>query len=167
MTELILLAEKLAQLAASKGIKNIFQPGIVKECVIANILGHQVLAGKRNADAFDDLGQYEYLTCEGGSGGQLDRMFRHPPDKRAKSLERLTRNRKIYLVIFDQTVPLQVNRIYELDPTVCVAETERQLDASSNQISHVSFRESWAKQHGREVKECGIIHTLSDSLIGM
>ena len=101
--KIIHLILEAAKLARSVGITNLLQPGLVKEMIIADILGHELIHSKRHADAHapnrpDE--QYEYLSCQEGGTGQLDRMFREPGDKRAESLKRITRNRKIYLAVF-------------------------------------------------------------------
>ena len=43
--------------------------------------------------------------------------------------------------------------IYELEPEIVVAETERQLDRSKNAISHLGFSVDWARRNGRTVYE--------------
>ena len=43
--------------------------------------------------------------------------------------------------------------ITELEPKVVAAETERKLDRSSNNISHVGFSEKWARSNGKVVYE--------------
>jgi hypothetical protein len=146
--DLILEASALAH---TIGISNLLQPGLVKELMIADILGHTVIHTKRHADAHapnapDVL--YEYLSCIEGGAGQFDRMFRIPADKRAESLRRITRNHKIYLAVFFRHEQTRCKVIYELDPTVLLMEAERQLDRSRNDISHVSFPEQWASQQG-------------------
>ena len=78
-------------------------------------------------------------------------MFKEPPDKRAESLNRIWRNRKVYLAIFYASNQTKIKVIYELSPDVVVAETERQLDRSRNAISHVGFSENWARQNGTVV----------------
>jgi hypothetical protein len=118
--------------------------------IIADILGHELIHSKRDADACDpdnpDI-KYEYLSCYVGGSGQLDRMFKEPEDKRKESLSRITRNQAIYLAIFYKN-SLDVKAIYEVQPKVLLKETKRQLDRSSNAISHVGFSENWAKEHG-------------------
>jgi hypothetical protein len=96
-------------------------------------------------------GAHEYLSCKEGGSGQLDRMFKNPPDKRAESLGRITRNSKIYFAVFYESEQTKCKVIYEIEPEVLLAETERQLDRSSNAISHVGFSENWVKEHGRIV----------------
>lgn len=78
-------------------------------------------------------------------------MFKSPADKRAKSLERITRNTAIYCAVFDEESPLDVITIYEVPVDVMLREAERQLDASRNDISHVGFTIKWAQQHGKVV----------------
>jgi hypothetical protein len=46
---------------------------------------------------------------------------------------------------------LDVSVIFEVDPQVAAKEAERQLNASSNEISHISFSQSWTKVNGTVV----------------
>ena len=111
--EIINLILKAAEQARLIGIPNLLQQGLVKEMIIADLLGHELIHSKRDADAHapDDLNEkYEYLSCKEGGSGQFDRMFREPLDKRAESLARITRNSKIYLAVF-----------YESNQTKCKA----------------------------------------------
>ena len=79
--KIIALVLKAAELARSIGISNLLQPGLVKEMIIAQILGHELIHSKRDADAHapgDPAEKYEYLSCKEGGTGQLDRMFKEP-----------------------------------------------------------------------------------------
>jgi len=152
--KIIALVLKAAELARSLGISNLLQPGLVKEMIIADILGHELIHSKRDADAHaagNPNKKYEYLTCKEGGTGQLDRMFKEPADKRAESLARITRNAKVYFAVFYEDNQTKCKVIYELAPAVVLEETERQLDRSRNKISHVGFSENWAREHGRVV----------------
>lgn len=152
--QIIDLILKAAQLARSVGITNLLQPGLVKEMIIADILGHELIHSKRDADAHEPGNpdaKYEYLTCKEGGTGQLDRMFKEPPEKRAESLFRITRNRKVFLAVFYSDNQTKVKTIYELDPGDVVQETQQQLDRSRNAISHVGFTEDWARQKGKVI----------------
>ncbi len=149
--QIVDLVSQAASLARTVEIKNLLQPGLVKEMILAEILGHQLIHTKRDADACspqDPTLKYEYLSCKEGGTGQLDRMFQSPPDKRAASLRRITRNHKVYLAIFYADNQTTCKTIYEVEPEILLRETERQLDRSKNVISHVGFSESWAKRHG-------------------
>ena len=148
------LVLKAAELARSIGISNLLQPGLVKEMIVADILGHELIHSKRDADAHapNNPGEkYEYLSCKEGGTGQLDRMFSEPAAKRAESLSRITRNKKVYLAVFYAANQTKCKVIYELEPDDVLKETERQLDRSRNVISHVGFPEKWGRQHGRIV----------------
>ena len=151
---IIRLVLKASRLARSVGIANLLQPGLVKEIIIADILSHELITAKRDSDAHargkPEI-KYEYLSCKEGGSGQFDRMFRGPADKREKSLERITRNNKIYLAIFYANNQTKVKVIYEFEPSVVKIATERQLDKSSNEISHVGFSENWAKENGKVI----------------
>ena len=147
--ELILEASELAR---SVGISNLLQPGLAKEMIIADILGHELIHSKRDADAHA-LGnpneRYEYLSCKEGGSGQLDRMFKEPPDKRTESLTRITRNSKIYYAVFYADNQTRCKVIYELEPDAVLEEAERQLDRSRNTISHVGFGIRWVRSMER------------------
>ena len=154
ISKIIELVIKAQELASSIGIPNVLQPGLVKEMIISETLGHELIASKRDADARDKndpLIKYEYLSCYEGGTGQLDRMFKSPADKRAESLYRITRNKMVYLAIFYKKNPLKIKVIYEIQPSVLLKETERQLNRSSNEISHVGFSEDWARSNSRVV----------------
>lgn len=154
IAKIIALVIKAQDLALSIGISNILQPGLVKEMIISEVLGHKPIFSKRDADACDrnnPLIKYEYLSCYEGGTGQLDRMFKAPAGNRVESLHRITRNKMIYLAIFYKKNPLKIKIIYEIQPRVLLTETERQLDRSSNQISHVGFSEDWAKLNGKVI----------------
>jgi hypothetical protein len=154
--EIVKLVLKAAELARTVGIPNLLQPGLVKEMIIADILGHELITSKRNADAHapdDPTILYEYLSCKEGGSGQFDRMFKSPPEKREESLKRIWRNNKIYLAIFYSANQVEVKIIFELEPKLVAAETERQLSRSTNDISHVSFSEKWARENGEIVYE--------------
>jgi len=152
--KIIELVLKAAELARTVGILNLLQPGLVKEMIIADILGHELITTKRDADARDPINSsivYEYLSCKERGSGQLDRMFKEPADKRQESLNRIRRNSKVYFAVFYEANQTKAKVIYELEPGVVVQETERQLDRSRNAISHVGFSETWAQEHGKIV----------------
>ena len=151
---IVKLVIRASDLARTVGISNILQPGLVKEMIIADILGHELIHSKRDADAHavgNPDEKYEYLSCKEGGSGQLDRMFRDPPERRAESLTRITRNEKIYLAVFYADNQTRCKVIYELEPEVVLAEANRQLDRSRNQIAHLGFSIRWAANNGKIV----------------
>ena len=153
---IIELVREASDLARSAGIANLLQPGLVKEMIIADILGHELIHSKRDADAHapgNPDEKYEYLSCKEGGSGQLDRMFKEPPDKRQESLARITRNSKVYYAVFYANNQIRCKIIYELEPDVVLEEAERQLDRSRNAISHVGFGIRWVRRHGDVVYE--------------
>ena len=152
--QIIAYIRQAQEIAAQHGFKNLLQPGLVKELVVADILGHEVHRTKHEPDAFDPANpsrKFEYLSCFEGGTFQLDRMFKSPADKRLKSLERIKRNAAIYCAVFDEGSPLDVLAIYEVPVDAMLRETEWQLDASRNEISHVGFTIKWAQQNGKVV----------------
>jgi len=152
---IIRLAKRLSSLSSKIGIPNIFQPGLIREIIIADILDHTILPGKRGPDAMSmtPTGKpryYEYLTCLEGGSGQIDRVFRKG-SKRRRSLNRILRNKWIYLAIFDKNDNLKCVKIYRLSPKRVVRHIKRQLIHSRNEISHVTVTEKWAKRRGKIV----------------
>ncbi len=152
--KIIHLIREAQKLALKIGIGNILQPGLIKEMIIAEKLGHQIIISKHDSDACDPHNpnkKYEYLSSYEGGTGQLDRMFKSPKEKRQKSLERITRNAKIYYAVFYRHDPLKIKVIYEVEPKVLLKEVERQLDNSSNTISHIGITENWAQENAKKV----------------
>ncbi len=150
-SQIIHLVKQAFELAKSVGIPNLLQPGLVKEMIIAEILGHEVVVSKRDADACDPDNPnitFEYLTCKEGGSGQLDRMFKHPPEKREQSLQRITRNSKVYLAVFYADNQIKVKSIYEIEPNILAQEAIKRLERSRNQISHFGISEGWARRNG-------------------
>jgi hypothetical protein len=78
-------------------------------------------------------------------------MFKEPEAKREESLNRIRRNQMVYLAVFFKKDSLTVKIIYEIQVSVLLAETERQLDRSRNAISRVGFSENWAKENGKTI----------------
>ena len=150
----IRLVKEAFALARTLGIQNLLQPGLVKEMIIAEILGHEVNLKKRQHDAHDPDNpsiKYEYLSCKEGGAGQFHRMYWFPEDKRDKSLERIRRNQSIFLAVFYAHNQIRVKTIYELEPYIVELEAIRQMNVSELDIPHVNLSETWAKANGRAV----------------
>lgn len=145
---------KAQEIATLYGYKNLLQPGMVKELILGDILGHEVHRTKHEPDAWEKENpkiKYEYLSCVDGGTFQLDRMFKYPLEKRNKSLTRITRNSAFFCAIFDKENPLTVKIVYKVPIEIILKETERQLDVSSNDISHVGFTKKWCENNGQIV----------------
>lgn len=152
--QIIELVLKAARLAKGIGIEDILQPGLIKEMIIANILGHELITSKHDSDAHapgNPNEKYEYLTCKEKGSFQFDRIFKNPREKREKSLNRIIRNTKIYFAIFYKENPLKCKIIYEINSQDVLEEAERKLDNSKNEISHVGFSIKWIHKKGRIV----------------
>lgn len=151
INEIIQHVKRAQVIASAHGLSNLLQPGLVKELVIAEILDHEIHKTKHEPDAWDKKDpslKFEYLSCFQGGTFQFDRMFKAPADKRKKSLDRIARNSKIFCAIFKEDSPLDVEAIYEVNVKTVLKETERQLDRSSNDISHVGYTIKWVKENG-------------------
>lgn len=154
LDQIVLLLKQAQKIATELGFVNLFQPGLAKEMITASILDHEVHTTKHEADAWDPNDpsrKYEYLSCWEGGTFQLDRMFKFPEDKRQRSLQRITRNDCFFCVVFKKESPLDVKTIYKIPTPDILSEAERQLVASSNDISHVGFTIKWANTHGEIV----------------
>jgi|TARA_Y100000034_G_scaffold8058_1_gene8792 hypothetical protein len=155
-TEIIEDILRASKMAKKLGIDNILQPGLVKEMIIADLLNHTIILTKHDADAHhpnNPQEKYEYLSCKEGGSGQMDRMFKSPPDKRKRSILRITRNDKIYYAVFYKNDQTKCKEIYEIEPSIMLKEANRQLDACSNDIAHLGFSIKWAKNNGIIVYE--------------
>jgi hypothetical protein len=135
------LVRQAQEIAAQYGIVNILQPGIIKELIVADLLGHEIIPTKANADAKDANGNlFEYLcSLESSNNFQIDRIT-------DENLNRISRNAAIYCAFFSD--PLTVSTIYHLEPAVVLDEVKRQLAKSKNVISHVNLGGRWVRDHG-------------------
>ena len=136
---------KAAQVEAEKlGVKNVLQPGIIKEMILAETLGHVVIPAKAQPDAKDAAGNfYEYLcSLETSNNFQIDRVTND-------NLYRITRNKMFYFGFFRD--PTSLVEVIEVDPNVVLTEVKRQLAASKNDISHLNLSGEWVRKSGKRV----------------
>jgi len=151
-SELFALLKEAQRIAFEKhGVPNILQPGVIKELMMAEILGHDLIPQKDSADAKDKTGStYEYLASirrvnvatNKGCSFQMDRIT-------SKNLHRVTRNKAFYFGIFKDH--LEVEEIWEVDIPVVIAEVKRQLEKCKNDIAHVNFLLGWLEENGTKV----------------
>ena len=155
ISQIVEYIKKAQAIATQHGYQNLLQPGLVKELIIADILGHKVHPPKHEQDAVDPnnpISRFEYLSCSEKGSFQLDRMYKDPPEARAKSLERITRNTAIYCAIFQKDDPLEVLVIYKIPVQVFLEEATRKLDKSkSAEAIHLSFSIKWCERNGEVV----------------
>lgn len=147
--EKLLDVQELAE--KSFGITNILQPGIIKELIMAEILGHKLVPQKDLPDAKDNEGNfYEYLASinrintktNRGCSFQMDRVT-------SNNLTRVTRNKAFYFGIF--RTHLEIDQIWSVDIPNVLNEVQRQLANCKNDIAHVNFLLKWLKSNGKLV----------------
>lgn len=151
-SEIISLLRKVQEMADKElKIKNVLQPGIIKELIIADILGHQIIPDKRLPDAKDSEGNlFEYLSSidrrdaktNRGSSFQMDRMTR-------SNLHRVKRNKAFYFAFFRDH--LTAEEIYKVETEKVLKEVVRQLNRCKNEIAHVNLLTRWVKENGVRV----------------
>jgi len=151
-SELIDLLKKAQRIALAKhGVPNILQPGAIKELMMAEILGHDLIPQKDSADAKDKNGNtYEYLASirrvdvatNKGCSFQMDRVT-------PNNLNRVTRNKGFYFGVFKDH--LEVDEIWKVEIPVVLTEVKRQLEKCKNDIAHVNFLLKWLEENGTKV----------------
>jgi len=149
-SDIIILLKKVQEIAEKNlQIKNILQPGIIKELIIADILGHTLIPQKNLPDAKDTQGNfYEYLSSinrknvknNKGSSFQIDRVTKN-------NLGRIKRNTAFYFAFFENH--LTIEEIYKIETENVLKEVERQLNLCKNEIAHVNFLTKWIKKTGK------------------
>ena len=166
IANLFVLAQQHAQ---NIGIPNILLPGLARDVILADKLGHDLILIKKDADACDlndPLLKYEYVSCNEGGSFPVDKMFKVPPKNGDHVLSSIARNSKIYFVIFYGPEPLKIKFIYEVKPATMYSEMERQLEANGNDIATIIFTEQWAMDNGniiyRDKKELKEKNTVKD-----
>lgn len=151
-SELFDLLNEAQRIALEKhGVPNILQPGVIKELMMAEILGHDLIPQKDSADAKDKNGNsYEYLASirrvasitNKGCSFQMDRVT-------PSNLNRVTRNKAFYFGIFKDH--LEVEEIWEVEIPLVLAEVKRQLEKCKNDIAHVNFLLKWLEENGTKI----------------
>ena len=149
ITDLLIRAQKLAD--QEHGISNILQPGIIKELIMAEVLGHTLVPQKDLPDARDEFGNFfEYLTSirrlnvktNKDCSFQIDRVT-------GNNLSRVTRNKAFYFGIFRNH--LEIDEVWEVKTTTVLAEVKRQIGSCKNTIAHVNFLLNWLKTNGYKI----------------
>ena len=142
-----------AQALATKDlfIENILQPGIIKELIMASVLGHDIIPQKDMPDAKDQAGNtYEYLASINRMGVKTNRGCSFQIDRITKrNLSRITRNVAFYFGIFK--THLELDEIWRIETDTIVREVQRQLKGCKNEIAHVNFLSKWVKEMGSRV----------------
>lgn len=155
-SEILKYLVKVQELADKNfGIKNILQPGIIKELIMAEILGHKLVPQKDLPDAKDDNENfYEYLASirrvntknNRGCSFQMDRVT-------SNNLTRVTRNKAFYFGIFKNH--LEIEEIWKVDIPYVLIEVKRQIENCKNDIAHVNFLLKWLQEKGTIVYKRG------------
>jgi hypothetical protein len=151
-SELFELLKSAQVIALEKhGVPNILQPGVIKELMMAEILGHDLIPQKDSADAKDQFGKtYEYLASirrvnvatNKGCSFQMDRITEN-------NLHRVTRNEAFYFGIFKDH--LEVEEIWRVEIPIVLEEVNRQFQKCRNDIAHVNFLLKWLEENGQKV----------------
>jgi len=151
MSELFTVLREAQRIALEKhGVPNILQPGIIKELMMAEILGHELIPQKDASDAKDWAGRtYEYLASirrviatNKGCSFQMDRIT-------ASNMYRITRNEAFYFGVFKNH--LEVEEIWRVEVSTVLSEVERQFEKCKNDLAHVNFLLRWLEENGSRV----------------
>lgn len=138
LKKIIELLKKAQKLAKRIGINNISQPGIVKEIMMAEILGHKLNPVKKQHDAEDPNNssiKHEYLSCLEGKSFQFDRVDEE------NLQDKVLRNKYVFCAVFDKDDLLEVLRIYRLKPKKLYPILLEKYENSSYTSRHVGFTE--------------------------
>ena len=152
------MLDKAQTTLRQEGVDNMTQPGILKEMRMAEKLNHSVIQDKHYPDAIDGNGNfYEYLSCQSHAKNfAIDCMFSRPKTDKQKSLERITRNKKIYCGIFDG---IKLLEIYEVSTQKFLEYTEDNLSRrdkngkSKNREHTINYTLKWVKSVGKKIYE--------------
>lgn len=151
--------DEAQRLLRKQGVDNITQPGLLKEMRMAEALNHNLIQDKHFPDAIDERGNYyEYLSCQesGGQNFAIDCMFSRPESDKMKSLERITRNKKIYCGVFDG---ISLLYMYEVSVKTFLKYTEENLSrrdkngTSKNREHTINYPLKWIKSVGKKIYE--------------
>lgn len=137
------------EIASAQGIPNICQPGLIKEMIIAEKLGHQVISDKKKADAHwpgQPDRQFEYLCkAESTSGYQMARV-------NTDCLYRVTRNEAIIFAEWKAENHLHLLRIYSVPAATALKEVVAQVNRKKDGHgagAQISFSSAWVQENGK------------------
>ena len=149
ITDHLLSAQRMAE--QEFGVQNLLQPGLVKEMVIAKLLGHTLRPQKDLHDAEDDWGnRFEYLsaTIQRSSGDKLSCNFQI--DRiRESNLYRIERNEAFYFGVFRDWIWLL--QIWRVPTTHVLGLVHDKLENTSRPSCHINIPLSWVMDNGRLV----------------
>ena len=144
---------------------NPLAPGFLKEVTLANLLGHKVETAKHLCDAYDKDGyELEYLTCQEDRLNKkgkkqarafaIDCVFSSPAELKKGSLERITRNEKIYYGIFKEgtleCIELWVGCPKALEKFVDESVTRRGKNGKNTEHT-VGISKKWARENCEKI----------------
>lgn len=147
------------------GFENTSQAGLLKEIMMAGILGHIVITDKHLPDAYNPLNEeekYEYLSCQKNKTFAIDGMFSRPEIDKKQSLKRITRNESFYCGIFEGFIPLEIWRVETEDFFKKTDEdlTRRNCKSAKNKNSKglninrehtMNYSIKWVKSVGKKI----------------
>ncbi len=139
LEKIISLITEAQNLAQKINVKNLSQPGIIKEIITAYNLKHRLHPVKPEHDAedFDNSEiRYEYLSCLEGKSFQFDRVDSENLKRRIKE-----RNNAIFCSVFDKEDQLSIMRIYRVDPKSLYDILLAKYQKSSSTSRHVGITE--------------------------
>lgn len=136
------------------GIENILQPGVLKEMVLADILGHRINPVKHQCDAFDQEGnQVEYLTSLVRTSGTNQGCSFQFSSIHEGNMYRVERNTHVYFGVFLNL--LEVSEIWKASSSDVAIEVRRQLCAKprvrDTKVNHASLKLEWVRLKGERV----------------
>lgn len=152
---------KAQDLFRKAGIDNITQPGLIKEVIMADKLGHKIIKNKHLPDATDGSNYFEYLSCQektskkGKKSGNfaIDCMF-SDSERKPDSLDRITRNESFYCGVFEG---LTLKYIYNVSTDSFLEYTDDNLTRrgvkSKNKEHTIKYPLSWVLKVGNMVNE--------------
>lgn len=137
------------------GQSNPLQPGFLKEFVMAQILGHEVVIDKHLADGVLGDNFFEYLTCSSGAKTQtfaFDGMKNGDDDSMYKSLSRISRNKEVIFAVFNGLIPVEM---YKVNSSVVYDFVKCNLIGRKNSKNNehtVNISLKWVKENCEVVK---------------
>lgn len=148
--------KKADSLLAKNGF-DITSKGLIKELIVASILGHSVSKDMHGADACNTNNRnekYEYLCCSNNGKRQgtfqMDRMYGYTASKKQQkdSLKRITRNKYFFHCLFNR---LNCLKIWSVETPVILKEAKEKLARCKS--NHISFGQKWTMEKGEIVYE--------------
>jgi hypothetical protein len=158
--KILALMSEACRLAVLEGIPDLCRPGVVKQMIVSDALGHESCGAWHYGpgDAFDPKDpekRFEYFITSDGKRFQAGIVRRSDWEAKKSFYVRFEKAAAIFFAVFDTHEPLKLLRVYRVETEAFRAALEQQIAQSKSAIVNSTFAERWVATNGTLVFPAG------------